>query len=113
LRTVLHRPQRRHRAWTLYLPRAVRTQSRHARVPGEGKRRQHFQDRICGPESLGSRGKSMSKPLALVIDDEPDICELLGLTLGRMNIETDVASDVTGAKQKLGRRKFDICLTDM
>ena len=55
----------------------------------------------------------MSKPLALVIDDEPDICELLGLTLGRMNIETDVASDVTGAKQKLGRRKFDICLTDM
>jgi two-component system response regulator PilR (NtrC family) len=55
----------------------------------------------------------MSKPLALVIDDEPDICELLALTLGRMDIETDIAADVTGAKQKLGRRKFDICLTDM
>jgi two-component system response regulator PilR (NtrC family) len=55
----------------------------------------------------------MSKPLALVIDDEPDIRELLVLTLGRMNIETEVAADVTGAKQKLGRRKFDICLTDM
>jgi two-component system response regulator PilR (NtrC family) len=55
----------------------------------------------------------MSKPLALVIDDEPDICELLALTLGRMNIETDVAADVAGAKQKLARRKFDICLTDM
>lgn len=55
----------------------------------------------------------MSKALALVIDDEPDICELLGLTLGRMNIETDIATDVAGAKQKLGRRQFDICLTDM
>ena len=55
----------------------------------------------------------MNKALALVIDDEPDICELLALTLGRMNIETDVAADVAGAKQKLGRRKFDICLTDM
>ena len=55
----------------------------------------------------------MSKPLALVIDDEPDIRELLAMTLGRMNIETDVAGDVTGAKQKLGQRRFDICLTDM
>jgi len=55
----------------------------------------------------------MSRPLALVIDDEPDIRELLQLTLGRMNVETDVAADVSGAKQRLSRRKFDICLTDM
>jgi two-component system, NtrC family, response regulator PilR len=55
----------------------------------------------------------MSKPRALVIDDEPDICELLSLTLGRMNVETDVAADVSGAKQRLRRQKFDICLTDM
>jgi len=55
----------------------------------------------------------MSKPLALVIDDEPDIRELLSMTLGRMNIETEVAPDVAGAKHKLGGRKFDICLTDM
>ncbi|MDX1517144.1 MAG: sigma-54 dependent transcriptional regulator [Woeseiaceae bacterium] len=55
----------------------------------------------------------MSQPLALVIDDEPDICELLSLTLGRMNIETDTAADVGGAKAKLGRRRFDLCLTDM
>ena len=40
----------------------------------------------------------MSKPLALVIDDEPDICELLTLTLGRMNIATVVAENVSGAK---------------
>jgi two-component system, NtrC family, response regulator PilR len=55
----------------------------------------------------------MSKPQALVIDDEPDICELLSLTLGRMGIATDVAGDVKGAKSRLGKRRFDICLTDM
>jgi two-component system response regulator PilR (NtrC family) len=55
----------------------------------------------------------MSKPHALVIDDEPDICELLSLTLGRMGIDTDVAGDVRGAKSRLGTRRFDLCLTDM
>ncbi|MEQ9562245.1 MAG: response regulator, partial [Woeseiaceae bacterium] len=55
----------------------------------------------------------MGKPQALVIDDEPDICELLSLTLGRMGIETAVAGDVKGAKGLLGKRRFDVCLTDM
>jgi two-component system response regulator PilR (NtrC family) len=55
----------------------------------------------------------MSKPLALVIDDEPDICELLSLTLGRMDIDTEVAGDVKSAKALLSSKRFDICLTDM
>ena len=55
----------------------------------------------------------MTKPQALVIDDEPDICELLALTLGRMDVETEMAADVAGAKTALGKRSFDICLTDM
>lgn len=55
----------------------------------------------------------MSKPLALVIDDEPDICELLTLTLGRMNIATVVAEDVSSAKAELSKQRFDLCLTDM
>ena len=55
----------------------------------------------------------MTRPRALVIDDEPDICELLTLTLGRMDIDTDTAEDVTGAKALLESRSFDLCLTDM
>ena len=55
----------------------------------------------------------MSKPRALVIDDEPDICELLSLTLGRMDIETEVAGNVKSAKAQLSDHRFDICLTDM
>jgi two-component system response regulator PilR (NtrC family) len=55
----------------------------------------------------------LSKPLALVVDDEPDICELLALTLGRMEIETVTATNVAAAKSSLEEQNFDICLTDM
>ena len=55
----------------------------------------------------------MAQPLALVIDDEPDICELLKLTLGRMDIATRTANDVSSAKALLGSTRFDLCLTDM
>ena len=55
----------------------------------------------------------MSQPLALVIDDEPDICELLALTLGRMNISTETVGDVASAKHRLSADRFDLCLTDM
>lgn len=55
----------------------------------------------------------MKQALALVIDDEPDICELLTLTLGRMDVRTKSAVDVASAKKLLGKHQFDICLTDM
>ena len=55
----------------------------------------------------------MSQPRALVIDDEPDICELLTMTLGRMDIRAEAAADVRGAKRLLTSQAFDICLTDM
>ena len=55
----------------------------------------------------------MNQATALVIDDEPDICELLTLTLGRMDINTVSAADVGGAKALLGKQSFDLCLTDM
>ncbi|HLT92485.1 MAG TPA: sigma-54 dependent transcriptional regulator [Woeseiaceae bacterium] len=53
------------------------------------------------------------RPTALVVDDEPDIRELLTLTLERMGIDTIVAGDLGDARRKLANREFDICLTDM
>ncbi len=56
----------------------------------------------------------MSKnPLALIIDDEPDICELLSMTLQSMDIDTRTSGDLAGARKLLGSDNFDICLTDM
>jgi DNA-binding NtrC family response regulator len=39
----------------------------------------------------------MSTPQALIVDDEPDIRELLELTLGRMNIDTRSAANLAMA----------------
>ena len=55
----------------------------------------------------------MDQAHALVVDDEPDICELLTMTLGRMNIKAESAADLAGARTLLKARQFDICLTDM
>jgi len=55
----------------------------------------------------------MKQPLALVIDDEPDICELLTLTLGRMDIRAIAVADIASARRQLSEQTFDICLTDM
>ncbi len=54
-----------------------------------------------------------AKHQVLVVDDEPDIREVLELTLGRMNLETRTASTIEEAKYLLGEFKFDLCLTDM
>ena len=51
--------------------------------------------------------------LALIVDDEPDIRELLELTLGRMQIETRSAANLKQAHALLAAEQFDICLTDM
>ncbi|MDO9423724.1 MAG: sigma-54 dependent transcriptional regulator [Methylobacter sp.] len=55
----------------------------------------------------------MKKPLALIVDDEPDIRELLEITLNRMNIQTCSAENVAYAKALLQQKPFDLCLTDM
>jgi two-component system response regulator PilR (NtrC family) len=52
-------------------------------------------------------------PVALVVDDEPHIRELLSITLERMDISTRTCSDLASAKQALGKAPFDLCLTDM
>jgi two-component system response regulator PilR (NtrC family) len=50
---------------------------------------------------------------ALIVDDEPDIRELLEITLGRMNLDTRSACNVKEAREWLAREPFDLCLTDM
>jgi two-component system, NtrC family, response regulator PilR len=56
----------------------------------------------------------MSKPLALIVDDEPDIRELLEITLSRMAIDTIAAPDLAAARNHLAQHtRFNLCLTDM
>lgn len=49
----------------------------------------------------------------LVIDDEPDIRELLELTLSRMGLKVTTAEDLAEARRALHDEEFSFCLTDM
>jgi two-component system response regulator PilR (NtrC family) len=49
----------------------------------------------------------------LIIDDEPDIRELLELTLSRMGLRVTSAEDLGAARRALHADTFSFCLTDM
>jgi two-component system, NtrC family, response regulator PilR len=55
----------------------------------------------------------MTKPVVLIVDDEPDLLELVSLTLSRMSLESRTAVDVASARRLLKGQRFDLCLTDM
>jgi two-component system response regulator PilR (NtrC family) len=48
----------------------------------------------------------------LVVDDEPDLLELLEMTLSRMGLDTSRAESVADAQRQLDAQAFDLCLTD-
>ncbi len=50
---------------------------------------------------------------ALIIDDEPDIRDLIQITLERMEIECSSAATFSEAIQTLEQHEFHFCLTDM
>ncbi len=49
----------------------------------------------------------------LVVDDEPDIRELLELTLGKMGLDVVAAGSIAEARERLKETRFELCLTDM
>ncbi len=49
----------------------------------------------------------------LIVDDEPDIRELLEITLGRMSLGTASVADLSSAREILSKEEFNLCLTDM
>ena len=49
----------------------------------------------------------------LIVDDETDIRELIALTLERMGINAETASNLDDARHLLSKRSFALCLTDM
>lgn len=55
----------------------------------------------------------MNRFQALIVDDEPDIRELLELTLSRMNIDCATAACVGDAYSMLQKQAFSFCITDM
>jgi two-component system response regulator PilR (NtrC family) len=54
-----------------------------------------------------------ASPRVLLVDDEPDLLDLMELTLVKMGLETDRAVSVAEAQTRLAQTHYDLCLTDM
>ncbi len=57
--------------------------------------------------------KLRGQPKVLLVDDEPDLLELLEMTLARMGLDTACAENVGTAIRMLDKDTYDLCLTDM
>jgi two-component system, NtrC family, response regulator PilR len=55
----------------------------------------------------------MKRPRVLLVDDEPDLLDLLEMDMARMGLDSERASRVEEAKMRLQQGGFDLCLTDM
>ncbi len=55
----------------------------------------------------------MKRPRVLLVDDEPDLLDLLELDMVRMGLDSARAGNVAEALGQLGKSSFDLCLTDM
>ncbi len=53
------------------------------------------------------------RPRVLLVDDEPDLLDLLELDLARMGLDGVRAASVAEARRQLAGGGFDLCLTDM
>jgi two-component system response regulator PilR (NtrC family) len=63
--------------------------------------------------ATGTRSNEAERPVVLIVDDEPDLLELVSLTLSRMGLRTRTAPDLATARRLLKSETFDLCLTDM
>src|ERR1700751_2873645 len=62
---------------------------------------------------MSRKPRDRGQPKVLVIDDEPDLLELLELTLSRMGLDTTRAQSGAEAIRTLDGQPFDLCLTAM
>ncbi len=55
----------------------------------------------------------MTSPRILVVDDEPDLRELLEITLVKMGLDVDSAASIAAARDHLAGNEYALVLTDM
>ena len=55
--------------------------------------------------TVGASRAPDSRPVVLIVDDEPDLLELVSLTLSRMSLDIRTAADINSARKLLSRRR--------
>lgn len=53
------------------------------------------------------------KPRLLIVDDEPDLCEIMADIIGRMNIDVETVNDGMTGLTRLKEHDFDLVIADI
>lgn len=65
------------------------------------------------PNLLGLMNKALDQPMALIVDDDEDLCDNLWDLLHERGYRACVAHDESEAAERLMSRKYDVVLIDM
>lgn len=68
---------------------------------------------VAPSDAAARAAQRQATPRILVVDDEPDLRELLELTLVRMGLDVDLVGSIEAAKNQLTQQTYALCLTDM
>ena len=109
-RALLHHQHQGHRPRPVSCAHPVRSQRRAALSAAARGPRCPFR---AADARLHPGHGGMSRARVLVVDDEQDIRDLLGVALARMELEAVPAETVDQARRLLGQQSFRLCLTDM
>jgi CheY-like chemotaxis protein len=63
-------------------------------------------------EGMG-RGESAARPRALVVDDAPDVAEMVGMMMSLAGYEVETALSAPDALEIAGRASFDVIISDI
>jgi two-component system CheB/CheR fusion protein len=63
-------------------------------------------------EGVG-RGERAARPRALVVDDAPDVAEMVGVMMSVAGYEVETALSATAALEIAGRASFDVIISDI
>src|SRR5690606_3852951 len=112
-RTVLHALAHGHRARPVHCTRIVRMQSCDAEIRPEFRWPKLLSHSLPGRKcmaDLNTTGKANARaPRVLIVDDEPDIRELVAITLERMGVSTLHAGGRREAEAAILGARPDLC----
>ena len=65
------------------------------------------------PHAAGGRDERAARPRALVVDDAPDVAEMVGVMMTVAGYEVETALSAAAALEIAGRSSFDVVISDI
>jgi CheY-like chemotaxis protein len=67
----------------------------------------------CAPRAGAGREEQTARPRVLVVDDAPDVAEMVGVMMTVAGYEVETALSAADALELAGRARFDVVISDI